>query len=193
MAAGGDTPRPISLFYSYSHEDEPLLVRLKAVPKDGRAVTAWPNEDAAFEDVAARIEALVERIRAERAAAAAPHPSPLPGGEGGSAPHPGPLPQAGEGGRAPHPGPLPQAGEGVKSAAASPSPAPRERAGVRVLKDFEVFCDIDAPWCPEMVAIPAGTFLMGSPEKEEGRYGNEGPQHKVTIGTRWLASAGTTH
>ena len=28
--------------------------------------------------------------------------------------------------------------------------------------------------------IPAGTFLMGSPETEEGRYGNE-HQHEVTI------------
>ena len=37
-------------------------------------------------------------------------------------------------------------------------------------------------WAPEMVVIPAGTFLMGSPEDEEGRYEIEGPQHKVTIG-----------
>ncbi len=173
MAAGDDAPRPISLFYSYSHEDELLRVklqkhlavlrrsglvsewhdrnidagdewakeidrnlstadvilllvspsfiasdycwsvevkkalerhdrgeavvipvilrpcrwsrtgfaRLQAVPKDARAVTEWPNEDAAFDDVAARIEALVERIRDERAAN----------------PHPTPLPQAGEG------------------------------------------------------------------------------------------------
>jgi len=33
----------------------------------------------------------------------------------------------------------------------------------------------------EMVRIPAGTFLMGSPENEIGRNNNEGPQHKVTI------------
>jgi serine/threonine-protein kinase len=29
--------------------------------------------------------------------------------------------------------------------------------------------------------IPAGKFLMGSPENEPGRQANEGPQHKVTI------------
>jgi formylglycine-generating enzyme required for sulfatase activity len=29
--------------------------------------------------------------------------------------------------------------------------------------------------------IEAGTFTMGSPDGEEGRYGNEGPQHQVTI------------
>ncbi|MEC4815163.1 MAG: formylglycine-generating enzyme family protein [Scytonema sp. PMC 1069.18] len=33
----------------------------------------------------------------------------------------------------------------------------------------------------EMVAIPGGTFLMGSPESEEGRYESESPQHEVTI------------
>jgi formylglycine-generating enzyme required for sulfatase activity len=62
---------------------------------------------------------------------------------------------------------------------------PRERVGVRVLKDLEVFRDGDAPWFPEMVVIPAGTFLMGSPPGEEGRKDNEGPQHKVTIGSRF--------
>lgn len=34
---------------------------------------------------------------------------------------------------------------------------------------------------PEMVVVPAGEFMMGSPESEEGRYANEGPQHKVKI------------
>jgi formylglycine-generating enzyme required for sulfatase activity len=32
-----------------------------------------------------------------------------------------------------------------------------------------------------MVALPGGTFLMGSPEGEEGRDADEGPQHEVTI------------
>ncbi len=39
----------------------------------------------------------------------------------------------------------------------------------------------DAPFAPEMVVIPAGKFLMGSPEAEEGRSNSEGPQHEVTI------------
>jgi formylglycine-generating enzyme required for sulfatase activity len=34
---------------------------------------------------------------------------------------------------------------------------------------------------PAMVALPGGTFLMGSPESEEGRDADEGPQHEVTI------------
>ena len=54
----------------------------------------------------------------------------------------------------------------------------------RNLPDRAVFKDVDAPWCPEMVVIPAGTFLMGSPE-EEGRWYAEGPQHTVTIRTRF--------
>ena len=35
---------------------------------------------------------------------------------------------------------------------------------------------------PEMVVIPAGQFVMGSPPGEEGRSDPEGPQHQVTIG-----------
>jgi len=33
----------------------------------------------------------------------------------------------------------------------------------------------------EMVALPAGSFLMGSPESEAGRDANEGPQHQVSV------------
>jgi formylglycine-generating enzyme required for sulfatase activity len=37
--------------------------------------------------------------------------------------------------------------------------------------------------CPEMVVIPAGSFILGSPSDEEGRsYLNAEPQRKVTIG-----------
>jgi formylglycine-generating enzyme required for sulfatase activity len=32
-----------------------------------------------------------------------------------------------------------------------------------------------------MIALPAGTFQMGSPENEPERYGDEGPQHPVTV------------
>ncbi|HHW77831.1 MAG TPA: SUMF1/EgtB/PvdO family nonheme iron enzyme, partial [Xanthomonadaceae bacterium] len=34
---------------------------------------------------------------------------------------------------------------------------------------------------PEMVVIPAGEFLMGSPEDESERQASEGPQHLVTF------------
>ena len=35
--------------------------------------------------------------------------------------------------------------------------------------------------CSTMVALPAGTFMMGSPAHEEGRSDEEGPQRRVTI------------
>ncbi len=34
---------------------------------------------------------------------------------------------------------------------------------------------------PAVVVIEAGSFLMGSPTREEGRKDNEGPQHRVTL------------
>lgn len=43
----------------------------------------------------------------------------------------------------------------------------------------DAFRDCDA--CPEMVVIPGGAFLMGSPENEPGRQENEGPQRRVEI------------
>ena len=39
----------------------------------------------------------------------------------------------------------------------------------------------DCELCPEMVVVPAGSFTMGSPGTENGRFDNEGPQHRVTI------------
>ena len=47
------------------------------------------------------------------------------------------------------------------------------------MKPGIVFRDIDAPWCPELVVIPAESFVMGSPDHEEGRRAQEGPQHQV--------------
>ncbi|MEH2514006.1 formylglycine-generating enzyme required for sulfatase activity [Nitrobacteraceae bacterium AZCC 1564] len=38
-----------------------------------------------------------------------------------------------------------------------------------------------AKGCPEMVVIPAGKFLMGSPDNELDRSDSEGPQHEVII------------
>ena len=39
----------------------------------------------------------------------------------------------------------------------------------------------DCADCPEMVVVPAGTFMMGSPASEAGRDDDEGPLHGVTI------------
>jgi len=35
--------------------------------------------------------------------------------------------------------------------------------------------------CPVMVGVPAGSFTMGSPKAERGRFDVEGPQHSVSI------------
>lgn len=57
----------------------------------------------------------------------------------------------------------------------SGSPSRRDRN----LPDFAVFSD--APFAPELVALNAGTFRMGSPEDERERYEDEGPQRWVAI------------
>jgi formylglycine-generating enzyme required for sulfatase activity len=49
-----------------------------------------------------------------------------------------------------------------------------------VLKPGAVFREC-AKACPEMIIVPSGSFMMGSPEGEKGRHSNEGPQRKVTI------------
>ena len=39
----------------------------------------------------------------------------------------------------------------------------------------------DCADCPAMVVVPSGSFRMGSPSHEEGRFSNEGPVHQVWI------------
>ena len=51
-----------------------------------------------------------------------------------------------------------------------------EPAGPQVGQTFR-----DCPECPEMVVLPAGSFMMGSPDSEPGRESDEGPQHRVTV------------
>src|SRR5271163_4606 len=44
----------------------------------------------------------------------------------------------------------------------------------------------------DMVAIPGGTFQMGSPAGEPGRSADEGPQHPVTIRPFWMGKTEVT-
>ena len=74
---------------------------------------------------------------------------------------------------------------------AAPEPAPLTVAPLapereRALKPGNTFKDCSR--CPEMVVVPGGTFMMGSPASEVGRQINEGPQHRVTIARPFAVS-----
>ncbi len=42
-----------------------------------------------------------------------------------------------------------------------------------------IFRDCDV--CPEMIVLPAGSYIMGSPPSERDRQDDEGPQHRVRV------------
>lgn len=69
-------------------------------------------------------------------------------------------------------------------AIASPQPSPSSVAQGASSSNFSE--DLGNGVNLEMVYIPGGTFLMGSPDNEEGRFDNEGPQHKVKLGPFWI-------
>ena len=76
-----------------------------------------------------------------------------------------------------------------KSLAQDPQPSltvsPLSPESERALQPKDSFAE--CAQCPEMVVVPAGSFLMGSPPKEKDLYDEEGqkamsvPQHQVTI------------
>jgi formylglycine-generating enzyme required for sulfatase activity len=45
----------------------------------------------------------------------------------------------------------------------------------------------------QLVAIPAGDFLMGSPASEKGRDPDEGPQVKLSVAAFWMSATEITH
>jgi formylglycine-generating enzyme required for sulfatase activity len=86
------------------------------------------------------------------------------------------------------------AGRADKAATAAEAEAKRRRAEEEMRRDplavmrgsGQSFRDHLAsgqpcPICPEMVVVPAGSFMMGSPENEPGRIAEESPQHPVTF------------
>jgi formylglycine-generating enzyme required for sulfatase activity len=46
----------------------------------------------------------------------------------------------------------------------------------------------DKDYCPDMVVIPAGSFMMGSPTTEQGHQAFEEPRHTVTIAKPFAVS-----
>jgi len=160
------------------------FAKLQAAPKDGKPVTSWRDQDEALDDVVTRIERVVaellQRRRAmeearqqaeaerERRAAAEERQEALQ------------RQQQQDEAKTRVEAEARRIAEQVQRERLEQA-APQVFAASR-FADFAVFRDGDAPWCPEMVALPAGEFLMGSPNTEEGRFGGEGPQQWVTIG-----------
>ena len=61
----------------------------------------------------------------------------------------------------------------------SRTPAPLSEQEECALTSRAMFKECET--CPQMVVVPAGSFTMGSPAKEESRSDDEGPQHEVRI------------
>jgi formylglycine-generating enzyme required for sulfatase activity len=214
------------------------LATLQALPREGRAVTLWPNADEAFDDVAAGIERVVDDLRRadaerreaeaeaarqtaeqrrlaeearrkaeedqERAAAerrraeadarrkAEEESAQRRAAEEASRRDAEEARRKAEEEERERQWRVQRAAEVKREAEArqkaeedrqrAEAEARRKAKEERQRPDFSVFRDIDAPWCPEMVVIPAGAFMMGSAESEAGRSSDEGPQHRVTIG-----------
>lgn len=72
-------------------------------------------------------------------------------------------------------------GPGTQIASVKPEavPAPVEQPSTPVFQPGTVFRDCSD--CPQMVVIPAGRLLMGSPVNEPERGNDEGPQHEVRV------------
>jgi formylglycine-generating enzyme required for sulfatase activity len=66
----------------------------------------------------------------------------------------------------------------------APDPASPEATGAAMAPYVESIPDSKVRF--EMVPVPAGTFLMGSPATEPGRAEDEGPQVQVTVGAFWM-------
>jgi len=77
----------------------------------------------------------------------------------------------------------------VNSATCSPPPPPPPAvtgaaAALRAALAGEAIANrrfTECTDCPEMVALPGGTFTLGSPSSEQGRGSDEGPQLRVTV------------
>jgi formylglycine-generating enzyme required for sulfatase activity len=77
-------------------------------------------------------------------------------------------------------------------AAANIWPYVRAAEAERALKPGDRFRDCarvqGKDYCPEMVVLPVGEFMMGSLSDDQGRFDNQRPQHKVTIAKPFAVS-----
>jgi len=109
---------------------------------------------------------------------ARPQPRGAPG-------RPAPVPEPGAGDQ---PKAVPNGGPGSPGAAAVPAlplpTAPETQAPKGVVGGTAPFSDAMkiGGQAPEMIALPAGCFQMGSPLGEPERWDDEGPRHSVCVG-----------
>lgn len=81
--------------------------------------------------------------------------------------------------------------EVVAPPAEEPAPAPEpvdELAGEPASATFR-----ECEMCPDMIAVPGGTFLMGAPEDELARNAWEGPQRKVAMAPFAISATEVTY
>ena len=57
----------------------------------------------------------------------------------------------------------------------------RAERGKVLPTEREVFRDCDGTSCPELVMVPSGSYMMGSPSSERFRSDNEDPVHRIMI------------
>jgi formylglycine-generating enzyme required for sulfatase activity len=138
--------------------------KLQCLPTDARPVTRWPDRDEAFVDIVAGIEKaaveLWEKRKTETARPAAPPPE---------ISQPKPV------------RPAPPAIENIHGWAANKVQALQQQMA-QALGMPVVFQDTlkDGTSGPEMVVIPGGRFLMGSPPDELER-GSDERQHEAEV------------
>lgn len=68
-----------------------------------------------------------------------------------------------------------------------------KRAAEQELKPGQIFRECaprrpTADFCPDMVVVPFGSFMMGSPSDDKNGYDNERPQHPVKIDSQFAVS-----
>lgn len=77
----------------------------------------------------------------------------------------------------------------VPLSAAPPAPIPVKDAEAATEKEMKPYAELleHTDEKIEMLPIPGGKFVMGSPEGEKDRNADEGPQHEVEISPFWMA------
>jgi formylglycine-generating enzyme required for sulfatase activity len=75
-----------------------------------------------------------------------------------------------------------------------PDPLPVPDAEAATEQEMKPYVELieHTPAKIDMLPIPGGKFLMGSPAAETKRKGDEGPQHEVTLAPFWMAKCEIT-